>query len=359
MKKRVMIGMSGGVDSSVAAYLLKEQGYEVIGVFMKLWEGKEDKEVERACCSLSAAEDARRVAQKIGIPFYVLNFKKSFKEKVVDYFIFEYGQGKTPNPCIACNKYIKFDELLEKAKLFGCDYLATGHYAKVEYDEIDKRYKLKRSETDEKDQTYALYNLTQDQLKHTLLPLGYYNKDQIRQIAREIGLITANKPDSQEICFVEDDNYVNFLKEHGTKEIKSGDFVDRDGKIIGKHDGIINYTIGQRKGLGLALGKPAYVTEINAEKNIVIIGSNEDVFKKGLIANDVNIILYDKIQDGELVEVKVRYNAKPKLAKVYNCENGCLKIIFEEKERAVTPGQSVVMYKDGYVVGGGIIQEAF
>lgn len=351
--------MSGGVDSSVAAYLLKEEGYEVVGVFMKLWEGKEDVEIERACCSLSAAEDARRVADKIGIPFYVLNFKRSFKEKVVDRFIVEYSEGRTPNPCIDCNKYIKFDELLEKAKMFGCDYLATGHYAKVEHDEESGRYMLKKSDTDEKDQTYALYNLTQEQLKHVLLPLGFYNKDQIRQIAREIGLITANKPDSQEICFVEDDNYINFLKNYGNLKIKPGNFVDKDGKKLGTHNGVAHYTIGQRKGLGLALGKPAYVVDMNAKTNTVCIGDNEDVFKKGLVAKDVNIILYDEIEDSQLVEAKVRYNAKPKPARVYNVSQGKIKIVFEDKERAITPGQSVVMYKDGYVVGGGVIESAF
>lgn len=357
-KKKVMIGMSGGVDSSVAAYLLKKQGYDVIGVFMKLWEGDEDKEVEKACCSLSAAEDARLVANKIDIPFYVLNFKKSFKNKVVDYFVEEYLQGKTPNPCIACNKYIKFDELLKKALMLECDYVATGHYAKIEFDEESNRYRLLKSKTDKKDQTYALYNLTQEQLKHTLLPLGEYEKDEIRKIAKEQNLITANKPDSQEICFVEDGKYFEFIENYTNKKIKIGDFVDKDENKIGKHSGIVNYTIGQRKGLGLALGRPAYVINIDANDNRVVIGDNKDLFKKELIAKDLNYIYKEKLEDGMEVMAKIRYNGKPEKARVYNLENNILKVVFEKEQRAITPGQSLVLYKQNYVLGGGIIIKA-
>lgn len=354
-KKRVMIGMSGGVDSSVAAYLLKQQGYEVIGVHMKLWQEEEETEEDRRCCSISAVEDARKVCAKIDIPFYVFNMKDIFRKKVVDYFIEEYFKGKTPNPCIACNKHIKFDAFLKKAKALDCDFVATGHYTRISFDDKYNRYVLKKSETDEKDQTYALYNITQDQIKNVLTPLGDYTKDQIRKIASEIGLITANKPDSQEICFVEKDNYVDFLKTHSDKKISKGNFVDKEGKILGKHEGIVNYTIGQRKGLGIALGKPAYVLGIDAKTNKVIIGENQDLFKKTVFAEDINLILFEEFEEGLCVEAKIRYNAKPQPAKMYHEKNGKIKIIFEEAQRAVTPGQSLVIYKDEYVVGGGII----
>jgi len=356
MNNKVMIGMSGGVDSSVAAYLLKEQGYEVIGVFMKLWEGQH--ETERACCSLSAAEDARRVADRIGIPFYVINMKKPFMEKVVDYFVDEYLLGRTPNPCIACNKHIKFDEFLKKAIMLGCDHVATGHYAKVEYSSEHGRFLLKKSATDEKDQTYALYNMTQEQLSRTVLPLGEYNKGEIREIAANIGLVTANKPDSQEICFVEDNDYASFVKSMSKKKIQPGNFVDRQGNVLGRHEGIIKYTIGQRKGLGIALGWPAYVVDIDPGTNSVVLGTNEEVFKKGLVANDVNLIAYDRIEDGMKVEAKVRYNARPKPATVYNIDGGRIKLVFDDRERAITPGQSVVMYQGDIVVGGGIIESS-
>ncbi|AHM56546.1 tRNA-specific 2-thiouridylase MnmA [Peptoclostridium acidaminophilum DSM 3953] len=356
MNNKVMIGMSGGVDSSVAAYLLKEQGYEVIGVFMKLWEGR--GESERACCSLSAAEDARRVADRIGIPFYVINMKKPFMDKVVDYFVDEYLQGRTPNPCIACNKHIKFDEFLKKAIMLGCDHVATGHYAKVEYSSEHGRFLLKKSATDEKDQTYALYNMTQEQLSRTVLPLGTYNKGEIREIASSIGLVTANKPDSQEICFVEDDDYASFVKNMSKKKIQPGNFVDRQGNVLGRHEGIIKYTIGQRKGLGIALGWPAYVVDIDPKTNSVVLGTNEDVFKKGLVAGDINVIPYEKIEDGMKVQAKVRYNARPKPATVYNMDDGRIKVVFDDRERAITPGQSVVMYQGDIVVGGGIIESS-
>ena len=254
-KKKVVIGMSGGVDSSVAAYLLKEQGYDVIGVTMQIWqEDNEYTEREGGCCSLSAVDDARRVANKIGIPFYVMNFRDSFKEKVIDYFVQEYIDGKTPNPCIACNKHLKFDELLRKAQGIGADYVATGHYAKIEKNE-DGRYLLIRSDDDRKDQTYALYNFTQEQLAHTLMPCGEYTKDRIREIAKEIGLAVHNKKDIEEICFIPDNNHGRYISEERPLEVVPGNFVDKNGNVLGKHKGIVYYTIGQRKGLGLALGR--------------------------------------------------------------------------------------------------------
>ncbi len=356
-----MLGMSGGVDSSVAAYLLKEQGYEVIGVTMKLWQDEDEELIERegGCCSLSAVEDARRVANMIGIPFYVMNFKEAFKEKVIDYFIKEYTKGRTPNPCIACNKYIKSGDFYEKAKQIGCDYIATGHYAKIEFDENLNRYILKKSVTEEKDQTYALYNMDQEDLAHTLMPLGYYTKDKIRELAKEVGLIVANKPDSQEICFVKDNDYGKYVKEHSNKKIKEGYFIDKEGKILGKHKGIINYTIGQRKGLGIAFGKPMYVTDILVEKNAVVLGEHEEVFAKELIASNVNFIPFDELKDSIRVKAKIRYSAPAKEATVYKEKDGQIRIVFDEAQRAITPGQSVVMYdmKNEIVIGGGIIEK--
>lgn len=360
MKKRVMIGMSGGVDSSVAAYLLKQQGYEVIGVTMKLWQDDDDElvEVEGGCCSLSAVEDARHVADNIGIPFYVLNFSDVFKEKVINPFIDEYLNGRTPNPCIACNKHIKFEDFYNKARQLGCDYVATGHYAKIEQDEETGRFLLKKSITDKKDQTYALYNLTQDQLEHTLLPIGEYEKDKVREIAKEMGMDVHNKPDSQEICFVKDNDYAGYVKKHSKKRIEDGYFVDTKGNVLGKHKGIVHYTIGQRKGLGIAFGKPMFVADIDPKKNTVVLGDNEDIFKTTLIAKDVNFISIDEIKENEPIRVKAkhRYKANPADATVYKHEDG-IKLVFDEPQRAITKGQSIVMYDEDRVVGGGIIDQ--
>lgn len=356
MKKKVVVGMSGGVDSSVAAYLLKEQGYDVIGVTMQIWqEDKEFEEREGGCCSLSAVEDARRVADKLGIPFYVLNFRKSFKEKVIDYFVDEYIQGRTPNPCIACNKYLKFDELLRKAKSIGADYVATGHYATIE--ERNGRYILVKSDDYRKDQTYALYNLTQEQLAHTLMPCGHYKKDRIREIAKEIGLDVHNKKDSEEICFVPDNNHGGYIEIAAPGKVKQGNFVDKEGNILGRHKGIVYYTIGQRKGLGLALGRPVFVTDINPYTNEVVIGPEEDIFKTELIAKDSNFILFDKLDVELRVQAKIRYSARPEEAIISPTEDGRVRVVFKEKQRAITKGQSVVFYNGNLVVGGGIIDE--
>ena len=307
-RKKVVIGMSGGVDSSVAAYLLKEQGYDVIGVTMQIWqEDKDYTEREGGCCSLSAVDDARRVANKIGIPFYVMNFRDSFKEKVTDYFVQEYIDGKTPNPCIACNKHLKFDELLRKAQGIGADYVATGHYAKIEQDE-NGRYQLIRSDDDRKDQTYALYNFTQEQLAHTLMPCGGYTKDKIREIAKEIGLSVYNKKDSEEICFIPDNNHGRYISEARPLEVVPGNFVDKNGNVLGKHKGVVYYTIGQRKGLGIALGRPVFVTDINSRTNEVVLGPEEDIFKTDLVAKDINFIAFDKLEEPVTVEAKVRYS---------------------------------------------------
>lgn len=356
-KKKVVIGMSGGVDSSVAAYLLKEQGYDVIGVTMKIWQDDSKKlHDDGGCCSLSAVEDARMVANKIGIPFYVMDFQEIFQEKVIDLFLDEYKVGRTPNPCIACNRYIKFEELLRRSNELGAYYVATGHYAKRIYDEKTDRYLLKKSNADKKDQTYALYNMTQEQLKHTLFPLGdFADKEKIREIAEELDLIVANKPDSQEICFVDDD-YGDFIEKNADYEIKKGNFVDTEGNILGEHKGIVNYTIGQRRGLGIAIGKPAYVVDIDVENNEVVIGDNSDTFSKGLIASDLNFISIEKLDSEMDIQAKIRYNAKPKPAKLIPLGDDKVKVIFD-KVRAVTSGQAVVFYDDDVIVGGGTIDK--
>jgi tRNA-uridine 2-sulfurtransferase len=357
MKKRVVIGMSGGVDSSVAAYLLKQEGYDVIGVTMQIWQNKDQEAIERegGCCSLSAVEDARRVCNKLDIPFYVMNFKQVFEKKVIDYFVDEYLLGRTPNPCIACNKFIKFDALLERSLALEAEYVATGHYARIMYDEGFKRHIIKKSATPQKDQTYVLYNLTQDQLSHILMPLGDYNKDQVREIARGLDLRTANKPESQEICFVEDNDYGRFISERRGDEIKPGIFVDAQGRKLGTHKGIAHYTVGQRKGLGIALGKPMFVVEIIPEKNLVVLGDETEVFSKELTASQMNFITFEKLEEPIDVKAKIRYSAKEAAAKVIPLDDGRVEVIFEEPQRAITPGQAVVFYQEDVLVGGGTI----
>ncbi len=357
-KKKVMLGMSGGVDSSVAAACLLEKGYDVIGVTMQIWPDiDEDRQKsEGGCCSLSAVDDARWVANKLGIPYYVMNFKSVFEKKVIDYFVSEYISGRTPNPCIACNRYVKFEEMLGKAKSMGIDYIATGHYAKIEYDADRKRYLLKKSATAAKDQTYALYTMTQDQLAHTLMPIGEYTKDQVREMAKDIGLAVASKPDSQEICFVEDNDYGRFIEEKNGTKIRPGNFVDLDGNVLGKHKGIIHYTVGQRKGLGIAFGRPMFVVGIDVSKNQVILGDENQVFRDTLTAFDLNFISIESL-DGEMrVNAKIRYSAKEAPAVISPIGEGRVKVLFDTPQRAITPGQSVVFYDGDIVVGGGVIE---
>ena len=359
-KKRVLIGMSGGVDSSVAAYILKEQGYEVIGVTMQIWPDLpgQVREKEGGCCSLSAVDDARRVANHIGIPFYVMNFKEVFKDKVIDYFIDEYVKGRTPNPCIACNRHIKFDRFLKKALELDAFYVATGHYADIIYDNQKQRYLLKKSAAVGKDQTYALYSMTQYQLEHTLFPLGQYTKEQVRDIAKKIGLTVANKPDSQEICFVDDNDYGKFIEQQLDREIKSGNFVDTKGNVLGKHKGIIHYTIGQRKGLGIAFGKPMYVVAIDIENNTVVLGEHHEVFSNQMIVEQINLISLSSLTEPRRVKVKIRYTAPEAPAILYPIEDNKIRVVFDEPQRAITPGQAAVFYEDDYVLGGGIIERS-
>ncbi|EJE7234436.1 tRNA 2-thiouridine(34) synthase MnmA [Clostridium sporogenes] len=356
MKKKVLVGMSGGVDSSVAAYLLKEQGYEVIGVTMQIWQDDEEFiEKEGGCCSLSAVADARRVANKIGIPFYVMNFKDAFKRNVIDYFVDEYMEGRTPNPCIACNKFIKFSSFLDKAMDMGIDYVATGHYAIIEKQK--DRYIIRKSEDDKKDQTYALYNLTQFQLERTLMPCGQYKKSQIREIAKDIGLRVYNKKDSEEICFIPDNDHGRYIKNRFPNKVREGNFVDKQGNILGKHKGIVYYTIGQRKGLGIAFGKPMYVVDINPFRNEVVLGSIEDLLNTELVAKDINYIPFDTLKEPMEVEAKIRYSQIPSKAIITPIDDGRVRVNFHEKQRAITKGQSVVFYKDDLLIGGGIIEK--
>ena len=362
MKKTVVVGMSGGVDSSVAALLLKEQGFNVIGVTMQIWQDAEACTLERegGCCGVSAVEDARRVADVLGIPYYVMNFKDIFREKVIDYFVREYLSARTPNPCIACNRFVKWEALLERAMDIGADYIATGHYAKVGRRD-NGRLAVRNSVTAEKDQTYALYNLTQAQLARTLLPVGDYTKPEIRNMAERAGLPVAGKRDSQEICFVPDGDYAAFIRRESGAESPPGNFVTADGKVLGRHRGLIHYTVGQRRGLDLPMGRRVFVTELRPETNEVVVGEQDDVYSSVVTASSLNLMGIADFEPGgkQTFLGKIRYNHKGTPCTVTRTGEDEIRCFFREPVRAVTPGQALVLYTDdGCVAGGGVIKKS-
>ncbi len=381
-KGKVLVGMSGGVDSSVAAAVLLEQGYEVVGATLKLKpednksrianptgttdaaslssgadnaanivSGTADDETN----SSSAVEDAQKVAMQLGIKHYVFDFTDIFKKEVIDYFTNEYLAGRTPNPCIVCNRHLKFGAMLNKAMEMGIDHVATGHYARITYDTSSGRFLLKKSATSAKDQTYALYRLTQEQLSRAIFPLEGYSKEQVRNIAGKLSLPVATKPDSMEICFIEDDDYSRYVQENTNTSIKPGYFVDTKGNRLGMHRGIINYTVGQRKGLGISFGKPVYVVAVRHEDNSVVLGDESDVFSNSLTASYTNYISIPDLTDEMRVKAKIRYSAREADAVIKPLAENRVCVHFDEPQRAVTPGQSVVFYDGDTIVGGGVI----
>ena len=354
--KTVVVGMSGGVDSSVAALLLKKQGYNVIGVTMQIWQN-DNASAENGCCGITAVDDARRVADFLDIPYYVMNFRETFKKEVIDYFVAEYLQGRTPNPCIMCNRYVKWEALLNRSLEIGADYIATGHYARIDRAK-NGRLTVRNSVTAAKDQTYALYNLTQEQLSRTLFPDGEYTKDEIRQIAHEAGLPVASKPDSQDICFVPDGDYAKVIENEAPDRIPpAGNFVDTNGKILGPHKGITHYTIGQRRGLEIAAGHRIFVTDIRPDTNEVVIGENEELFVNDVICENVNLMATSSFDElnGARANTKIRYNHAGQMGTLEVVDNNKIVCHFDEKVRAATPGQAMVFYDGENVLGGGTI----
>ena len=358
-KSKILVGMSGGVDSSVAAHLLKNSGFDCIGATMRLYDNAAiGEEPTGTCCTLDDVEDARAVARRLGIPFYVFNFKPDFEEKVIQKFIRCYECGATPNPCIDCNRHLKFDRLLRRAMELSCGYVATGHYAQVRQDPDTGRYLLYKAKDPAKDQSYFLACLDQYQLAHVQFPLGGLTKQEVRSIAEENGFVNARKRDSQDICFVPDGDYAAFIARHTGKEYSPGNYLDLEGNIVGTHRGAICYTLGQRKGLGIALGAPVYVCAKDMEKNTVTVGPNEALFSGALRADNWNWYPFPALSEPMEVTAKIRHSQRDIAATVYPEADGSARVEFETPQRAVTPGQAVVLYRDDMVVGGGTITEA-
>ncbi len=357
-KKRVVVAMSGGVDSSVAAALLLEQGYDVVGVTINLFSLPKkycrDENV-KSCCGWGAAEDAHQVALALGIPHYVIDMRKEFEKKVIMDFCAEYNLGRTPNPCIRCNEFIKFDDLLERLDTMDADYLSTGHHVRIEYDKKKKRHLLKKGIDKEKDQSYFLYTLTQDQLVRTLMPVGHFTKKDIRKKAEELNLPAAHRPESQEICFVPDNNYPRFLRKQIPQAFRPGPILDAGGKILGRHEGTLHFTIGQRKGMGIAAASPLYVVSIDAENNTIVAGPDKMLYDNELKASQMNYISRPGLKECIMVKAKIRYKRTEADAQLYPITSDSVRVVFKTPQRAITPGQAVVFYDGETVVGGGII----
>lgn len=363
--RRVVVAMSGGVDSSVTAALLLERGYEVIGITMQIWEAGDPLEEARegGCCSLSAVSDARRVAEILGIPYYVANMREVFAREVIGYFVEEYSRGRTPNPCIICNQKVKFEALLRKAAELEADYLATGHYARLWHDERRQRFLLGRARDRDKDQSYVLYGLTQEQMSRLLFPLGDYTKAEVREMAARLGLPVAAKPDSQEICFVEAGRHGEFVAERARGRVRPGPILDTSGRVVGQHRGLAHYTVGQRRGLGIAAPRPLYVLCLDPERNALIVGTAEEAYAAGMTVGRLNLIAFDSLPAELRAGVQVRYRARPEPATISPLQAGegatgepAALVRFDEPQRGVTPGQAAVFYEGDLVLGGGIIE---